>query len=123
MRPRDIRYIQCDVSHQMEGRDLLEVFKDLVRGELTVDDMEPIEVVTHRGLTFAYDGNRRLTIYKVGVNLCICSSVPQCSKTGHTMGVGHRRPQKCFQSGGGGGVGFKPAHILKRRQCFGAPKA
>ena len=31
---------------------------------LSAENIEPIEVVTHRGFTFAYDGNRRLYVYK-----------------------------------------------------------
>ena len=74
MRPSDIRFIQSDVSPELDGRDLLVVFEQLVRGQLRADGMGQIEVVPYMGLNFAFDGNRRLLLFKVSLKQI--SSVP-----------------------------------------------
>ena len=77
MRPSDIRFIQSDVAQSFrDERDLLAVFRQLVYGELRANDIAPIEVVLYEGLYeeefFAFDGNRRLLLFKVSVNLILC---------------------------------------------------
>ena len=64
--PRDIRYMQDSVADKIRnGKDLLDVFKELVDGTLEPSNMTPIEVVVIGGEYFAYDGNRRLLLFKV----------------------------------------------------------
>ena len=70
MRPSDIRFIQSDVAQSFrDERDLLAVFRQLVHGQLRADDIEPIEVVSYEGLQYAFDGNRRLLLFKVSFEL------------------------------------------------------
>ena len=42
----------------------LSVFAECFCTDPRAENMEPIEVVKHKGLTLAYDGNRRLYVYK-----------------------------------------------------------
>ena len=66
MRPSDIRFIQSNVAQALrDGQDLLALFEQLVYGQLRADDIEPIEVVSHEGLYYAFDGNRRLLLFQV----------------------------------------------------------
>ena len=65
MRPSDIRFIQSDVSPELDGRDLLVVFEKLVRGRLQVDDLALVEVASYKGLYFAIDGSSQLLLFKV----------------------------------------------------------
>lgn len=64
--PSEIRFIQDSVRAEFSnGNDMLEVFEDLCRGRLRPEQMGPIEVVKYQGLNFAFDGNRRLLLFKV----------------------------------------------------------
>ena len=70
MKPSDIGYIQDNVGSQISqsggGKiDLIDEFKKLASGAEKVTDMKPIEVVQHDGKTYAFDGNRRLLMFKV----------------------------------------------------------
>ena len=65
MSPSDIRYIQNSVADDMDGRPLISVFEDLVSGRLRAENMSAIEVVPYKGLNYAFDGNRRLLLFKV----------------------------------------------------------
>ena len=66
MRPSEIRYIQDDISPEFSnGRDLLDVFKELCQGRLRPEDMGPIEVVPYQGQNYAFKGNWRLLLFKV----------------------------------------------------------
>ena len=76
MWPSDIRFIQSDVSQYIDdGRDMLDVFKQLVRGEIRAGDMGDIEVVRYERLHYAYDGNRRLLLFKVRTCTCVYANV------------------------------------------------
>ena len=81
MRPSDIRFIQSDVSPELNGQDLLVVFEQLVRGQLRADSMGQIEVVPYAGLNFAFDGNRRLLLFKVSFKPVVVKSTKVCSTT------------------------------------------
>ena len=65
MRPSDIGFIQSDVSPDLNGQDLLQVFEQLVKGQLRAEDAGLIEVVRYQGMYFAVNDNRRLLLFKV----------------------------------------------------------
>ena len=73
MRPSQIRYIQDDVAHQFSnGKNLVDVFKDLYQERIRPEDMGAIDVVQYQGQCYAYDGNRRLLLFKVRVTTKYC---------------------------------------------------
>ena len=85
MKPSDIGYIQDNVGSQISqsggGKiDLIDEFKKLASGAEKVTDMKPIEVVQHEGKTYAFDGNRRLLMFKVctsrKLRCCCCGRHP-----------------------------------------------
>ena len=68
MRPDKIRYGKIYVRDRMKnGRDLIDVFEDLVKGKLEPSDMTPIKVVEHFGNYYATDNesNQKLLLFKV----------------------------------------------------------
>ena len=69
MRPSKIGFKACDFFRQFsDGRDILDVFRDLVRGHATPDSLGPITVVLSRNGSCnadSGDGNRLLLLYKV----------------------------------------------------------
>ena len=105
MYPSNIRFIQSDVGQNINGRDMLDVFKQLVRREIRADDMGVIEVTPYEGLHYAFDGNRRLLLFKVRAHMYVQkiysnpSMWRKCTKK-------HRfsRPACALKGGGGGGI-------------------
>ena len=76
--PSKVRFLQCDVSAQLDGRDLLVVFEKLVRGRLQVEDLALVEVASYKGLYFAIDGSSQLLLFKVShVSVKVVSNVSQ----------------------------------------------
>ena len=76
--PSKVRLLQCDVSAQLDGRDLLVVFEKLVRGRLQVEDLALVEVASYKGLYFAIDGSSQLLLFKVShVSVKVVSNVSQ----------------------------------------------
>ena len=88
MKPSDIGYIQDKVGSQISqpaaaggGKtELIVEFEKLASGAEKVTDMKPIEVVQHEGKTYAFDGNRRLLMFKVctsrKLRCCCCGRHP-----------------------------------------------
>ena len=68
MRPSKIRYSQDSIAKKFStgtGKTLLETFEELVNGETNPEDLDCIEVSFHDGGYIAFEGNRRLFLFKV----------------------------------------------------------
>ena len=64
LRPSDIEFSQNSIGNRFHGGDiLLRVFKKLVLGDLTPNDLPYIKVRWYDGGWMAFKGNRRLFLY------------------------------------------------------------
>ena len=64
LRPSEIEFSQNSIGNRFHGGDtLLRVFKKLVIGDLTPDDLPYIKVRWYDGGWMAFEGNRRLFLY------------------------------------------------------------
>ena len=72
----DIYFLQDSINSEFQdGTHLLDVFQDLLEDEISPSDFPDITVVKHRNnLYFAFDGNRRLYLFKVRQNTPIQQS-------------------------------------------------
>src|SRR6218665_224049 len=63
--PRKIRYTQDSIKEEFtDGRHMSDTLEALLYSHLSVDDLEPIEVVREYGKWWALTGNRRLYLYR-----------------------------------------------------------
>ena len=63
--PCDIRFRQDSISDQFRnGENLIDVFTDLVDGDLEVDDIDDITCVLWKNEYWVIHGNRRLFLYQ-----------------------------------------------------------
>ena len=64
--PSDIRFRQNSISDYFRnGGDLIDVFTDLVNGDLEIDDIDDITCVLWNSEYWVIHGNRRLFLYQV----------------------------------------------------------
>ena len=64
--PSDIRFRQSSISdHFRNGENLINVFTDLVNGDLEIDDIDDITCVLWNSEYWVIHGNRRLFLYQV----------------------------------------------------------
>ena len=69
IKPSDILFCQENIDGKFgrgNNTSLLDTFKKLVSGDLEPSDFPPITVVCYDGKYYAYDGHRRLFLFKVG---------------------------------------------------------
>ena len=65
----DIYFLQDSINSEFQdGTHLLDVFQDLLEDENSPSDFPDITVVKHINKYFAFDGNRRLYLFKVRQN-------------------------------------------------------
>ena len=77
LRPSKIRYCQDTIGSRFSDRrlTLANTFRELLYGDIMVDDIECIEVVSWEGNWWTYTGNRRLYLYKRLEDLGIISHI------------------------------------------------
>jgi hypothetical protein len=79
MAPSDIRFTQDSVSEEFgrdTGKTIEETYRQLLHGDLTVNQIRPISVVYLDDKWWAISGNRRLYIFKRLEGKNIIDSVP-----------------------------------------------
>jgi len=65
--PSQIRFTQDSIQDDFgreEGRSLEDTFRELLYGEVTVDEIRRLSVVRHEGAHWVVSGNRRLYLYR-----------------------------------------------------------
>ena len=71
LRPSDIRFTQDSIKQSFtDGTSLKNTFIALVKGHLTVDQIECIACVKLNGHYWVIHGNRRLYLYQVRYSIC-----------------------------------------------------
>ena len=76
LRPSGIRFTRENIESQFDdGRKLTDTFRDLLYGNITVKDIESIEVVNMNYAWWALSGNRRLFLYRRLEELGVISEI------------------------------------------------
>ena len=68
LKPSEIRYSQDSISMYFSGTDngsILDLFEKLISGEINVSYLPLIEVAYYDDHWMAFEGNRRLFVFKV----------------------------------------------------------
>ena len=78
LRPSDIRYSQDSISFKLRDEDngtILDLFEKIINGEITVSFLPRIQVADYDGNWMAFDGNRRLFVFKVRILYFDCQNM------------------------------------------------
>ena len=68
LKPSKIRYSQDSISIDFSNSDngsILDLFEKLITGELAVSSLPLVQVAQYEGQWMAFEGNRRLFVFKV----------------------------------------------------------